>query len=419
MIQICIFEDNKVEQLYPLTLSRPVYELRFGIKTLRKKLMDLYPKAEFSFHCRSYLKDTLSEKTSLPINSLKITNSKIQSILFINGRAIGDAKLARELPLKGKSQFLTKGNTVIAALVNKSDLKKMKLPELFQKKHFPGKEVKVDVTTIDYYWDLIRLNADMITKDAHDTLLLGKHHTTPSSNVILLEKQNIFIGKNVTIKPGTILDASGGPIFIDNNVTIFPNVTIMGPVYLGFKTTVKAGTKIYGGTTIGPICKVAGELENTIMQGYSNKAHDGFLGSSFIGSWVNLGAGTENSNLKNNYSTVKVTINDKLINTASSFVGSAIGDHSKTGIKTMLNTGTVIGFSANIYGSGFQSKVIPSFCWGEPNAYTTYEMEKAINTARAVMQRRNVTFSPKQKKLFEKIFTLTKQNRKFSKKKSK
>ncbi len=410
MAQICIFEDDKVEQLNPLVYATPVYELRCGIKTLREKIMDLYPKENFALHCRAELADILKERTSLPINELAN-----ETTLFINGRAYADFKLAKEIPVKGEQAVYMKGTTIVAARVDKKNIKKIKLAGGLSKKLFTGKEHTVDVTVINYYWDMLRINADTISKDSIDTYLLGKVLSPVDPGVFMVQKESIFIGKDVTIKPGVVLDASSGPIFIDNNVTIYPNVSISGPVYIGFKSVVKSGAKIYSGTTIGPVCKVGGEIEACIFQGYSNKAHDGFLGNSFVGCWVNLGAGTENSNLKNTYKTIKVNINGKDVNTGSVFVGTAIGDHTKTGIKTMLNSGSTVGFCCNIYDTGFHKKTVPSFAWGTPDDYTEHELEKAVATAKAVMQRREVPFTSAHEKLFKKIFELTKDERKTAK----
>ncbi|MBU0580329.1 MAG: hypothetical protein KKA19_04045, partial [Candidatus Margulisbacteria bacterium] len=187
MNQVCIFEDDKVDRLQPLTFSRPVYELRCGIKTLREKIMDLYPKASFVLHCRSYLEDVLKEKTSMPINTLQP-----ETTLFINGRAFADFKLAKEIPLKGKEEIYVKGTTVIAARVDKKNIKKLKIPELFTKKYFKGKENNVNVSTISYFWDLLRVNADTISKDSIDTLLLGKSHSPLGENVSVVNKEHIF-----------------------------------------------------------------------------------------------------------------------------------------------------------------------------------------------------------------------------------
>ena len=229
----------------------------------------------------------------------------------------------------------------------------------------------------------------------------------------MLNKENIFVGTGATVKSGTTLDAEKGPIYIDKNVEIFPNVTIEGPVFIGANSKIKIGAKIYEGTSIGEMCKVGGEVEESIIHSYSNKQHDGFLGHAYLGMWVNLGADTNNSDLKNNYGNVKVSINGKeWINSNSTFVGAAIADHFKSAIGTMFNTGTVVGFASNIFYRTFPPKFIPSFFWGGEKEAVTYVLEKAVDTAIKVMKRRKIEMSIAQRKLFETIFKLTEEERK-------
>ncbi|MBI4810593.1 MAG: transferase, partial [Ignavibacteriales bacterium] len=222
----------------------------------------------------------------------------------------------------------------------------------------------------------------------------------------------IIIGKGSKIKPGAVLDAEKGPIIIGINVTIMPNAVIEGPVFIGDNSIIKIGAKIYHGTSIGKWCKVGGEVEASIIQSYSNKQHDGFLGHSYLGSWINIGADTNTSDLKNNYGTVRVYVNGKMIDSGLQFVGLTMGDHSKSGINTMFDTGTVVGISSNIYGSGFPSKFIPSFAWGGEKQFTAYDLEKSIDTMKKVMARRNVNLTASYEKLVRKIFKDTMEERK-------
>ena len=220
-----------------------------------------------------------------------------------------------------------------------------------------------------------------------------------------------FIGKNVEIKPGVVLDASTGPIFIEKNVTIFPNAVIQGPFYIGQSSKIKSSATIYPNVSIGNVCKVGGEVEDTIIHSYTNKQHSGFLGHSYLGSWINLGADTNNSDLQNNYGSIKVQINGRHIDSGKQFVGLMMGDHSKTAINTMFNTGTVVGFSSNVFGAGFPPKYIPSFGWGGSESMKEYKLVKALETAKAVFVRRNRNFSAEDENLFEYIFNLTKEDR--------
>jgi UDP-N-acetylglucosamine diphosphorylase/glucosamine-1-phosphate N-acetyltransferase len=232
------------------------------------------------------------------------------------------------------------------------------------------------------------------------------------SGVHVLGKQNIIIENGAVIKPGTVLDAEGGPIYIGKNVNVFPQSTIIGPACILDGSVIKVGAQIYENTTIGPVCKVGGEVEGSIIHSYSNKQHAGFLGHSYLGSWVNLGAGTNNSDLKNNYSKVKVQIGTEQIDTGSMFAGLTMGDHSKSAIGTTLNTGTVVGVCCNIFGYGFPPKYIPSFTWcGPQKPFAVYDIEKAVSVARVVMARRNIELIKVEADLLREVYNSTVEER--------
>jgi UDP-N-acetylglucosamine diphosphorylase/glucosamine-1-phosphate N-acetyltransferase len=232
------------------------------------------------------------------------------------------------------------------------------------------------------------------------------------SGAILLGKKDIIIEEGAVIKPGTVLDAKNGPIYIGKNVEVLSQSTIMGPACILDGSLIRIGAQIYENTTIGPVCKIGGEIEGSIIHSYSNKQHSGYLGHSYLGSWVNLGAGTINSDLKNTYGEVKVQVGTEQINTGLSFVGLTMGDHSKSAIGTTFNTGTVVGVCCNIFGIGFPPKYIPSFSWcGEQKPFTEYDIEKAIDVARLVMARRNVELIDVEADLFREIFHSTNEER--------
>jgi UDP-N-acetylglucosamine diphosphorylase/glucosamine-1-phosphate N-acetyltransferase len=396
MVQVCIFEDNQVKNLYPLTQTRPVYTLRVGIKDLLGKIKDHLPESSsLTLHCRESLAEMFPYKL------------EPKDTLFINGRIIAPNNL-RQLLKQTKDHLLSYNEIPLVAKVSAAALKKIRIPDTLDIKFFRSlklKETKTDIPIATYYWDLIHANAAEIKADARQTGLLGKHQST-TTGAHLLHPEQIFIGENVSMKPGVVLDASDGPIFIDNQVELMPNTVVIGPAYIGFKSKIKVGAKIYGGTTIGPVCKVGGEIEGSIIQGYSNKQHEGFLGHSYLGEWVNLGAGTENSDLKNNYLQVSVIINNKEIQSQQTFVGCCIGDHTKTGIKTMITTGSVFGCFCNIFGTGYQPKYIPSFTWNNNDTAEkeAYAYDKAIQTAKAVFARRSSVLSLPQEKIYKKIW---------------
>jgi UDP-N-acetylglucosamine diphosphorylase/glucosamine-1-phosphate N-acetyltransferase len=205
-----------------------------------------------------------------------------------------------------------------------------------------------------------------------------------------------------------VVDGSDGPVFIDRNVVIQPHVYIQGPVYIGPSVLIKAGAQIYSGSSIAEGCKIGGEVNNSIILPWSNKAHSGYLGSSYVGSWVNIGAGTDNSDLKNNYGAVKLTINGEVIDTGLQFMGLIMGDHSKCGINTTFNTGTNVGINCNLYGSAMHEKHIPSFTWGSvADGYTTYKLDKALAVNKTVMSRRKQNLAEYDEELLRNVFQLT------------
>jgi UDP-N-acetylglucosamine diphosphorylase/glucosamine-1-phosphate N-acetyltransferase len=206
------------------------------------------------------------------------------------------------------------------------------------------------------------------------------------------------------------LDASKGPIYIGKNAHIMSHAVVQGPSFIGEGSIIKMHAAIYHNTSIGEVCKVGGEVEESIIHSYSNKQHEGFLGHAYLGSWVNIGASTNNSDLKNNYANVDVYINGKHIDSGSQFVGLIMGDHSKTAINTMFNTGTVVGVSCNIFGAGFPAKYIPSFTWGGSDFLRTYHITKSLEVAKIVMKRRGIELSETEEKLLESVFTFTDMN---------
>jgi UDP-N-acetylglucosamine diphosphorylase/glucosamine-1-phosphate N-acetyltransferase len=256
------------------------------------------------------------------------------------------------------------------------------------------RSTEVPARVVTYPWELVHLTAEEIAADAAALGALGRNEATVHSGAHLIEPTRIALGSGTEVGPGAALDGKGGDVVIGRGVEIRPNAYVAGPVAIGDGSVIRAGATIYGGTSIGPGCKVGGEIEDSVVHSFSNKQHSGFLGHSYVGSWVNLGAGTDTSDLKNNYGTVRVEIGGEVIDTGSMFVGAAIGDHSKTAIGTTLNTGTIIGVFANVVARGFPPKVIRSFSWGTEDGFVEHEIERAIDTARRVMARRDEELTP-------------------------
>jgi len=418
--KLFIFEDDKSANFYPLTYNRPIYELLCGILKLKDKLIRFYPGVEVTLLCRDYLAEVLRQKTSVKVNNFSI--KKDDQLLFINGRIVAEEKLPQKINFSEQERAFTWRGELLALCLKGGDFKKFEteVKTLYKKTNIESilKEVKrseIKFETVNYLWDFIRLNSEEIIKDFRRLNKTKKDNFRKGvdSSVKIYNPKNVYIGKNCRIDALVVLDARKGPIYIDEDVEIQPFTRVEGPSYIG-KSSILLGVKIREGTSIGPFCRIGGEVENSIFLGYSNKYHDGFLGHSYVGEWVNLGAMTANSDLKNNYGRIKVVLNGKEINTGLIKVGSMIGDHVKTGIGTLLNTGMNIGFSSNIFGGGMvKEKFVPSFSWGGAEGFTEYKLEKMINTAEIVMKRRGVKLTAKEKKLFSILFEQTKKEGRF------
>ncbi len=410
--RISIFDDTPSRRLLPLAYTRPVYALRCGILMLRQKIQRHYENAEIILHSRNYLAEFLR----LENPAKRVNGINDDGCLFLNGRLLADADLTKLLPLDGKDTLYVSGDTLIAARVNSGALKALggTVPEIFEPASFAGlARMDVKAKEIRYPWDLINNNGAEIVADI--ALLAPAIDERIKGNVYegahLVNRDQIIIGEGSKVKPGVVLDAENGPIFIGAGATIFPNAVIEGPAFVGDRTLVKVGAKIYENTSIGEVCKVGGEVEGSIIHSYSNKQHDGFLGHAYLGKWVNLGADTNNSDLKNNYGTVKVYIDGEQVDSGSMFMGLVMGDHSKSSINSMFNTGTVVGVSSNVFGSGFPPKFVPSFSWGGSDGFTTYDAARALEVASRVMARRKIELSAIERQVLLTVFDLTKSER--------
>jgi len=389
-MNVILFDDDR-ENLYPLSLTRPISDFRIGISTIKEKW-------EFYYNDVSVKTDDyLSEK--FPIKKKKDN-------LWINASVLPNKDLVTEINSLRKGELLKKGKMVIAIhnhIFSTSKLDGIKSHSIFNQ--------------ITDLCDIFSLNGEEIQND-FDRMITNKSNQFSKKQI---EETNIKIGNNpVFIEKGakvnhSILNTTDGPIYIGKDAEIMEGSMVRGPFAMCNNSVLKMGSKIYGPTTLGPFCKVGGEVNNSIFFGYSSKAHDGFLGNSVIGEWCNLGADTNNSNLKNNYEEVKVwnykTENFK--NTGLQFCGLIMADHSKCGINTMFNTGTVVGVSSNIFGSGFPRNFIPSFSWGGNSGFTTYKINKVFEVAEIVMKRRNIEFTDDDKSILENVFELTSKYRNY------
>ena len=409
---VCIFEDQQYRNLLPLVYTRPVYDLRCGISTLRQKIERLYLNSEVALHCRRYLAEFL--KLENPKHDVNRVADK--GCLYINGRLLADAESAKQLTLDGKDAVYVHGDTLVAARLNNGAGRALgaAIPEVLERGHFkdlPAIEIKVNM--ISYPWNLISSNGAEIVADVAALASAGGQRIKGIvyDGAHLVNREQIVIGQGTKVKPGVVLDAENGPIYIGSNATIFPNAVIEGPAFIGNRTLIKVGAKIYENTSIGEVCKIGGEVEASIIHSHSNKQHDGFLGHAYLGKWVNLGADTNNSDLKNNYGNVKVYIDGRQVDSGSMFVGLIMGDHSKSSINSMFNTGTVVGVSSNVFGSGFPPKFVPSFSWGGRDNLATYDPAKALEVATRVMARRKMELPSVERQVLMTVFDLTKSER--------
>ncbi len=391
-----LFDDKSWNNLLPLTFTRPVCEVRSGILTIREK-WEKHLGVKMSYLTQEYLQ----VKYKLNIEKENI---------LISGSVIPNASLLKSLQNINLNEALVKNDKIIAVKLEQQSVSNFDYTDINK---YNRKDYTKDIIKIIWPWDIFRLNGENIKSD-FDLLTKGRKSAKLSTTNNVLGKENIFIEEGAKIEFAT-LNADTGPIYIGKDTEIMENSVIRGPFALCDHSVLKISAKIYGPTTIGPYSKVGGEVNNSVIFGYSNKAHDGFLGNSVIGEWCNLGADTNNSNLKNNYAEVRVWNYEKerFIQTGLQFCGLIMGDHSKCAINTMFNTGTVVGVNANIFGEGFPRNFVPSFSWGGAHGFTVYGINKAFEVAGKVMERRNIKLDEVEQDILKEIFERTSKYRLF------
>jgi len=395
MTKACFFDDQIANRLQPLTLTRPAADLRLGIYTLAEKWAYELDLSETGFLTEAYL-------APLFPSNLKNQNT---SCLLINGRCLPNPSLIENIKTLKLHQGLIQDNNLIAALVPENVA--VRLQSGFEVRSIQGLELKSckNAMLLQRSWDIFLNNGQAMQFDMERIKKNNDFDNSSSPDTVTKGQENIYIHKSAEIEPGVVLIAEDGPIYIGANARIMAGSVLRGPTAICNKAIVKMGAKIYGHTTIGPVCKVGGEVNNCVFHSYSNKGHEGFTGNSVFGQWCNLGADTNTSNLKNNYSLI--TMNDfagrKPVPTQQQFIGTIMGDHSKTAINTMLNTGTICGVSSNIFSNGFPPKYIPSFRW-LGNTSEIYQFDKAVETMKRVMKRRDIEISDKYIAMMQTIF---------------
>lgn len=386
-----LFDGTVRNALLPFTYTRPVADIRVGILTIREK---------WEKHL-GYTTTTLTEEYLME----KFPMVELEENVMINASYLPTEVLAEMVIALEENQAIFCGDEVIAFYSKDSQ-------EEVDFDTYDVIEYTEECLRIENPWDIFQKNDAAIRED-FELLTEGRNSEPIPSSVNVIGAENIFIEEGAKLEFVT-LNASTGPIYIGKNSEIMESSVIRGPFALCEGAQVKMGAKVYGATTVGPHSRIGGEVSNSVLFGYSNKGHDGFLGNSVLGEWCNLGADTNNSNLKNNYEEVKLWSYEKegFVRTGLQFCGLMMGDHSKCGINTMFNTGTVVGVSANIFGSGFPRNFVPSFSWGGASGFTTYVTKKAFETAKIVMSRRNVEFTEQDAAIFEHVFEESKKWRK-------
>ena len=392
-MNLYVFEDQRFSDFFPISSTRAVFDIRFGQSTFLERIIKIFPEHSVSLIVRDEFKELVSElHTNIAVNP-----DNIEEGLWISSSVIWTRESV-EL-LSAKNTAFMKDDKLVAANLSSSDAARWISNGGPLKTELESVKFKnIEVYQCNYLWDIIKFINQSISDDASELKPVDRLDY-PHTNLINPDK--IFI-KSAKVMPGALINAEKGPVIIDNNAVIYGQTYIEGPAFIGTDTVIKPLTKIVG-SVIGKKCKIGGEVESSVIQGYSNKVHDGHLGDSFLGEWVNLGAGTSNSNLKNNYSSVKISLNENLIDTNSLHIGCFIGDHVKTAIGTLINTGTIIGAASMISTYGFPPVNLPPFSWYFNRKKERMDFDKFVSTAQKSKSRRNKNFTSAEKRLYKKI----------------
>lgn len=386
-----LFDGPARNALLPFTFTRPVADILVGILTIRQK-WELYLGSTTTTLTEEYLSD-------------KYPMVELEGNVMINASFLPNPVLAELVSNLTPNQAIFKKDEIIAFYTSENQ-------EAVDFDTYEIIDYNDDCITIENTWDIFSKNGLAIRED-FDFLTQDRSSQPIPKSVNVIAPENVFIEEGAKLEFVT-LNASTGPIYIGKDAEIMEGSVIRGPFALCEKAQVKMGAKVYGATTVGPGSRIGGEVKNAVLFANSNKGHEGFLGDSVLGEWCNIGADSNNSNLKNNYEEVRLWSyeTEGFARTGLQFCGLMMGDHSKCGINTMFNTGTVVGVSANIFGSGFPRNFVPSFSWGGASGFTTYITKKAFETAKLVMSRRNIVFDEKEAAILEHVFEVTKKYRK-------
>ena len=402
-MNIILFDDKIIRpNLLPLTFTRPVADIRIGILTIAEKWQ------KFTGQPVSYLTQPYLQKKY-------IYDPELTANLYVNGAVCPDAELLQTLKKLKPGKALFYNDVLLAYNANEQIFES--LVEFYNYGNALPKTYNGRVTVVQEVWQIFTHNGQQIRADFN--LITKGRQSCPISDphTVVYASENVFLEEGVKLR-AAVLNAESGPIYLGKNSEVQEGAVIRGAFALGEGSMLNMGAKMRGDITIGPFCKVGGEISNSVIFGYSNKSHDGFLGNSVLGEWVNLGADTNTSNMKNNYADVKLWNYAKsgMKNTGLQFCGSIMGDHTKCGINTMLNTGTVTGVSANVFGAGYPRNFIPSFTWGGAPGMETYQLPKFFESAARAMERRNRVLDEVEKGILSNVYEQTKGDRTWERK---
>jgi len=395
---IILYEDPGWQRLLPLVYLRAVFQLRCGMRDLLGRVQMLMGKGCVQLWCRDELADVVVEQTALDVNGL--CND---SALLLNGRGLWQS-LPKVVP-SDHSWVGVVGNQIACVFAQGDLCAKLRPDVLLDEAQtrgvlagLPRRDVSDCVQLMVWPWELVLANQAALVTDWDTVGQVGMFGQMDAGSYLLGE-DGIFVGEGTRIKPCVVIDAEEGPVWIGKNVTIMPHSYIQGPTYIGDGSLIQPGAVVHEGTTIGPVCKVGGEIEASILQGYSNKQHDGFLGHSYVGQWVNIAADCVNSDLKNTYGSVRVPINGYEVDSGEQFVGMFVGDHSKAGINVSFPTGSVVGFCSSVFAS-VSPKFVPSFAWIDGQHVTRYDEKRGVAIGKTVMGRRKKVMGEAEERAF-------------------
>lgn len=393
---IYVFEDRNALDLEPLALTWATFELRCGARTHLERIQQIGCDEPISLIVRPEMADVVQERhPNLPVNP-----SEFEAGIWLNGAALWDESAISDL--KKRDGFISTNDLILGGHLSGTQAK------VFLRHLQTGGEIGDVPVAVEgpkllrFMWDHYLNSGDQVAAD-FDLWYKAQAATSFGQGVHVIGDGGVYVGEGTTIDPTVILDTRHGPIILEDNVQVFSHSVIAGPTYIGSKCRIWPFAFVKE-TTLGPVCRVMGQLEACILHGYTNKQHDGFLGHAYLGSWINLGAGTTNSDLKNNYGSVKMAVNGRKVDTGETFVGLAMGDHAKSAIGTLFYTGTRVGVAANVFGDIISPKVVPSFAWGA-DGKSRYDLEKCLETIAVVKSRRGETLTDAEKALFSRLYS--------------